>query len=371
MPSDWFPTSLPPPGFPLSCSETPCDDNQQLLFAKGLTGDFAAEQTIASDGMGNFGNYHLSLWESASILLEIMDNNLDMLGQDALLDVFYDQASGHLVGQVQDARASMHHIDQLSPFTLQVLKDYAVERSNLLEEIEALDQLWADTEADSLLDLRLLLFEALSGLNSELMDIWESLDVLSLSRADSSDLAYINLSDLPQNYQWTEKHSSELYLKAIPFENENWTDADTDLLITEAGHCPAVFGRHVHRARSLYYHKFGYWPETAACKEIDKSVDLPGNPEKRTAISEFPFEISIRPNPVSNQLFISIRSEMVVEPSIRLLDAYGRALPGFAKANQVNNEFVLDVSSLSDGIYLLEINLPGQIAHIEKIVILH
>ena len=82
-------------------------------------------------------------------------------------------------------------------------------------------------------------------------------------------------------------------------------------------------------------------------------------PDVSTGISELSgagAEIKLYPNPVSGQLFISIRSEQNTSYLLRMTDVIGRQIvvsqysPSFVGAS-----YMMDVSNLIAGIYLLNI----------------
>jgi hypothetical protein len=67
-------------------------------------------------------------------------------------------------------------------------------------------------------------------------------------------------------------------------------------------------------------------------------------------------EIKLYPNPASSQLFINIRSEQNTIYQLRMMDAIGRQVAASPySASTVGTSYVMDISGLVAGIYLLNI----------------
>lgn len=73
-----------------------------------------------------------------------------------------------------------------------------------------------------------------------------------------------------------------------------------------------------------------------------------------------PYNVNVFPNPVDNQLNISIESAIPVNVQVTLFDISGRAVIAQNFGSVMSENKSLDLSNQSSGVYFLEVNVDGQ-----------
>jgi|YNPMSStandDraft_1061717.scaffolds.fasta_scaffold00925_8 hypothetical protein len=77
--------------------------------------------------------------------------------------------------------------------------------------------------------------------------------------------------------------------------------------------------------------------------------------------------IKIFPNPANNYLQINFE-KAIQDANISLYNTIGQKV---LQANNINNNIIINVKNIPEGLYMIKINIKGETEYSQKILILH
>ncbi|NUQ23770.1 MAG: T9SS type A sorting domain-containing protein [Saprospiraceae bacterium] len=344
--SSWFPIST---GTTAECGDT-----------EGLYSIPSLDYKIIS-GSPFWGDYAENRrWQAQRQLLRRIEKG--DVGEQSVYQQFYDQYSDSLVGayhqhelNIQDLwfhDSSEHSLIQTLTQELSIVaRGIVLEDSLLAIEIGN----WAN-------------WDSLHTTYLEKSNLVDSLDgVIKAKRLLSVEEELNNNSELPvvSVIQSNEKAINDIYLRTIAKGINNFTPTQDSIISSIAAYCPFYGGEAVMKARSLELlaGRFGNYDDE--CLENPMSIlesNVGALSEIYASRSETALNMSVYPNPASDDLTVVLNSEEVLWLTINDMQGRERMLHTLASNHSEGDKLSIDITTIPSGVYqLIAFNKDGMI----------
>ncbi len=299
-------------------------------------------------------------WSARRDLYSRLANDSTLLS-DSLMNVFWEEMENSGESGFEDVRNETDNLYRLSPVSQEQLDDLRQNIVSLLDSLVFLDSLLQTTQDTFYLQSQRLLRTQIKDLEQQAGAIMQGLLALQDNIFD-----YLEVENglLPNQkvYEANEQRINEILFRIQRADSLGFTEQEVIDLDNIANQCPLSGGKSVYIARALYVAVSGnsYYNDENLCTQA-------GLQYRQGHISREVETIKAYPNPVENALHIEIPSNWQGESTIRLMNMIGNICINAVTQERTHK---LDVSKLTDGVYLLQITGNG-FTTTEKIIIAH
>ncbi|NUQ26884.1 MAG: T9SS type A sorting domain-containing protein, partial [Saprospiraceae bacterium] len=358
----WFPVN--PSGNPWDCEDQLVGDEREKI--RGI-------DTLVALGTAPTGDYEEARrWGARQQLyrkVALQGGETDTL----VVDSFYVSQSDSLLGLLYEIEVGKKHLFEQSPAEQQEVVALSHDRDSLVQRLAALDSMLIVAEEDvwalrdTLLEKAGFLFQDMDSLDQLIKaEIYAAAENL----ADDNDAL-----ESAKGYAQNELDVNARYLSTLASGMDTFSSVQLSALGSIAEQCTYSGGRLVYKARHLLHLPY---PDSLrvdpgcyqALAEAEASNIVPNQKTRKTEeTSTISVAWIVYPNPARNVLQVDITNSTPV--TIALLDMYGRVLLSqHAGEAPLGQNLTIDISSLNNGIYLLELSGMSINRQVVRIVIM-
>lgn len=321
------------------------------------------EQVIA-DGDISTSNWQTEINRTADKdLLAKLVENPDLLNDQSFMAFFQSMLNSREINfyDIKASQASAFDITLSDKLTINQQK---MEVDSLYHQLSLVYNAYDDINADSaVLDIQLItLKNQIAGLEQSINNLSTGYTTQLLQKLNAAQVANTAIIN-PDVYEYNEKRFNEIYLISFAKGVTTLSPQDLQDLYSIAIQCPLAGGAAVWSARSLYanYASLNYndIDNCAAVNIVWKSSEI--NPVSKS--------IKVYPNPTSDVLNIALPKFETGNISISISDLLGHSVLKQTFDGQL--EFAtIDLSSVSNGLYLINIAHDGQSLLTDKVTVM-
>lgn len=314
-------------------------------------------------------------WESKENLMYRLISHPDLLGQNTIIDSFYDASLETNAEKYAKVLKSIKNALYISyPNNEELESNFLAIRTGI-EYCNSLDSLYAFATS----------FEDTMAINGQKITVFNSMniqyqnnqnlrDILMLQNANELDLAIaLNDSLMPLNiFQENEKLVHSVFLNTVAKGIDTFTYDQATILYEIAHQCPYLGGKYVYFARSLYDNiEMLEYNDSILCQQLQPILldedDQPNNLENAKSI------VHVFPNPGNGTLNIVFHQDLLINNiNIELFNVYGEKVIFNRDAISTHvNQFSFNTKFLEDGIYQIKIREGDKMIHFQKILIIN
>ncbi|MEM9824125.1 MAG: T9SS type A sorting domain-containing protein, partial [Bacteroidota bacterium] len=315
------------------------------------------------------GNNNLRLgvlWEGEKRLLQKLVDHPELLGQSTEIDDFHTNKINQSQGLFNAVQKDIQVLFQINEQTATDMAQQYHDIEQILLSVQQNDLLLM-TAGESEREILITTKEALlTDLKNVLILLHDKKENINLQRQQNAIQAQLDNSVINgiEIYESNEKTVNNIYLKWIIDDNLALTANEKVLLESIAEQCPLDGGNAVFTARSLLRNKI---KNVHVDNESNCSTLLRNQPKFHLQNEQVDTHVKVYPNPASDFLNIDLNAQSINNVFMRVYNTLGHIVmektitPG-------NNR--LNLSALSNGIYLINVVLDHTLIETEKISIL-
>lgn len=312
-------------------------------------------------------------WESRENLMYRLLSNTNLLGQNAIIDSFYDASLETNVEKYAKVLKSINNALYISNPNNEELESNFLAIRTGIENCNSLDSLYALAAShEDTMAINGQKITVFNSMNSNYQNILNLRDILTLQNANELDLAIAqNDSLIPLNiFQENEKLVHSVFLNTVAKGIDSFTYDQASILYEIANQCPNVGGKYVYFARDLYDNiELLEYNDSILCQQAQ--LILLGEDDKFNILENTASIVNVFPNPVNGTLNIAFHQTLSSNNiNIEIFNVCGEKVISNRDAISTHvNQFTLNTKFLEDGIYHIKILEGDKIIRFQKILI--
>lgn len=345
-----FDPSGPTPGLVQACSIGSGGEAYSQYHSSSNSAGQSYNDLLGQVGL--FDNMELPLVNSMKqSIYELLLLWPGWLNDYANLATFYNANQNNFIGQSSNLRKELKDFQQTLENQVVALNQYYDQYENLAAQLLTLDaQLQTETDPNVIASLLIQIAALEQQIEALVQTI--SAQILANQQSNAVSIAAFQASNnsLVANTldEVNEKKLNDILLKI--WREEALSASDETDIRTIAQYCYAYGGRAVFDARNLCMKLFGEYYAIEDC-----SNGFGGVQSRAKSVNN----LSISPNPVREELIISIYGDFVLPENVQVLNSLGQVIDLKVKTLS-RQSAMLDASNLKNGVYYLLIELDGQ-----------
>lgn len=324
---------------------------------------YALEEAASGDETGK-----LLQWTAKQNLYEKLVNNPSLVPLDDDVEAFYLAAQNNLIGQFYDIDQRIKALFQIpaavEPQYSDLWTDYD-EASLELEAVEAALDTADVSEIPALMQQKENLIIELDSILANIKPLKTQIQTIKDAAITDilTDNAALITSEIYQNHQ---KTLNELFLNTLAQNNLELTQTEKNTIEAITEECPLIIGNDLFRGmilQNLYDSTFHYALGEDCIPVIERAESVDNKPEIQTTTA------TVFPNPTNGQLTIQFEKLLANSGELQITDISGKTVKLLPIQNGIQ-EVSMDLSTLPNGFYLLELIIEKESILVEKITIL-
>ncbi len=301
-------------------------------------------------------------WTSARHLYRLLKAAEDELQEGSLMQQFFSSQTSTTVGAFDALQQELEALYLVDSNTIDSLNSYHSQLNGLADSLAYLDSLLIGSPSDSsLLAQRTSVQSIFINLQQNFIAFGQGIEQQRLAQIASLEAANAAISDTAV-YETNQKTVNAIFLQTIATGVDTLSNVQQNQLLAIAYQCPLAGGDAVFQARSLLaLAQDNSYDDGLLCQP----PQLRQSPLQNLSESS---GFSLQPNPARELISISFAEKAIVEGELVLYDAYGR-IAIHKKLTKNQYLYVLDVSSLQVGIYVISWSNRSEHRQSQKLVI--
>ena len=345
-PTNWF--NVNPLASPFNCVSS-----NSCIAALHDDEDAAVERAIATDSLQTFEFDPESRVMARAYLLDKLNQDDTLLYSDSVYTAFYNIESSTTNGQLYSVKEKYNEV-RSNPYLSALLLSLDSLLKIKGDSISLLDSLAMETNYNVNPILREDLLISIIFLRSTLNNIQIQKNIYEIGKRDSVAILNdaIQSSEIPDVNQQSGTHLVLLYQE---FGLDTLEYFLNDILAI-ANQCPNSGGPWVYKMRALAKELVDsiQFDDVLTC--LQQGYYRLGN---GAAISKLLQEIELVPNPAGNTVEVILKNTGFARCNLAILDQLGKTVLN-QSLNCENNRHRIDISGLTQGIYLVNIAIQNQ-----------